>query len=110
MDGNAQIGRQVGSRRASSQRSPALPDVPTTRRQVARLRIRGLVALLAPRHAPEIVKRLHDGSVAALRRRTCALHRWREAHRSTPEELTKYIQSERVKWAEVVKRSGATVE
>jgi tripartite-type tricarboxylate transporter receptor subunit TctC len=29
---------------------------------------------------------------------------------STPEELTAYIKSERVKWADVVKRSGATVD
>jgi hypothetical protein len=29
---------------------------------------------------------------------------------SAPEFLTRYMQTERIKWADVVKRSGATVE
>jgi tripartite-type tricarboxylate transporter receptor subunit TctC len=100
---------------SSSQRSPAMPDVPT----IAEAGVPGYesgvwYALLAPRDTPaEVVKRLHDGSVAALRSND--LHERFAADGvkvigSTPEELTKYIQSERVKWSEVVKRSGATVE
>ena len=68
--GNAQI--KAGKIRVlavtSSQRSPALPDVPT----IAEAGVPGYesgvwYALLAPHGTPpEIVKRLHDGSVAAL--------------------------------------------
>ncbi|MBO9650416.1 MAG: tripartite tricarboxylate transporter substrate binding protein [Variovorax sp.] len=99
----------------SSQRSSALPDVPT----IAEAGVPGYesgvwYALLAPRGTPpEIVKRLHDGSVAALQSKDLRERFAADGVKtigSTPEELTKYIQSERVKWAEVVKRSGATVE
>jgi tripartite-type tricarboxylate transporter receptor subunit TctC len=100
---------------SSSQRSPALPNVPT----IAEAGVAGYesgvwYALLAPRGTPpDVVKRLHDGSVTALQ---SAELRERFASDgvkpigSTPEQLDKYIQSERVKWAEVVKRSGAKVE
>ncbi|MBB3182078.1 tripartite tricarboxylate transporter substrate binding protein [Variovorax sp. Sphag1AA] len=99
----------------SSQRSSALPDVPT----IAEAGVPGYesgvwYALLAPRGTPpEIVKRLHDGSVAALQSKDLRERFASDGVKtigSTPEELTKYIQSERVKWADVVKRSGATVE
>lgn len=115
--GNAQI--KAGKIRVlavtSSQRSPALPDVPT----IAEAGVPGYesgvwYALLAPHGTPpEIVKRLHDGSVAALQSKELRERFASDGVKpigSTPEELTKYIQSERVKWAEVVKRSGATVE
>ena len=100
---------------SSSQRSPALPDVPT----IAEAGVPGYesgvwYALLAPHGTPpEIVKRLHDGSVAALQSKELRERFATDGVKpigSTPEELTKYILSERVKWAEVVKRSGATVE
>ncbi len=100
---------------SSSQRSPALPDVPT----IAEAGVPGYesgvwYALLAPHGTPaEVVKRLHEGSVAALQSRDLRERFAIDGIKpigSTPEELTKYIQSERVKWAEVVKRSKATVE
>jgi tripartite-type tricarboxylate transporter receptor subunit TctC len=100
---------------SSSTRSPALPDVPT----IAEAGVPGYesgvwYALLAPHGTPpEIVKRLHDGSVAALQSKELRERFATDGVKpigSTPEELAKYILSERVKWAEVVKRSGATVE
>jgi len=100
---------------SSSQRSPALPDVPT----ISEAGVPGYesgvwYALLAPRATPpDVVKRLHDGSVAALQSKDLGERFAMDGVRpigSTPQELTKYIQSERVKWADVVKRSGATVE
>src|SRR6187399_3234563 len=60
-----------------------------------------------------IVKQLHDGSVTALQSKELRERFASDGVKpigSTPEELTKYIQSERLKWTEVVKRSGATVE
>ncbi|MDM0047707.1 tripartite tricarboxylate transporter substrate-binding protein [Variovorax sp. J22R115] len=100
---------------SSSQRSPALQDVPT----ISEAGVPGYesgvwYALLAPRSTPsDVVKRLHDGSVAALQAKDLRERFATDGVRpigSTPQELTKYIQSERVKWADVVKRSGATVE
>jgi len=99
----------------TGQRSPALPDVPT----IAEAGVPGYesgvwYALLAPRGTPqEVINRLHDGSVAALQSKELR-ERYAadgvKAIGSAPEFLTRYIQTERVKWAEVVKRSGATVE
>ena len=99
----------------TGQRSPALPDVPT----IAEAGVPGYesgvwYALLAPRGTPqEVINRLHEGSVAALQSKELR-ERYAadgvKAIGSAPEFLTRYIQTERVKWAEVVKRSGATVE
>ncbi|MCY1551688.1 hypothetical protein D9M68_880340 [compost metagenome] len=100
---------------SSSQRSPALPHVPT----LAEAGVRGYdsgvwYALLAPRGTPpEIVKRLQSATVAALRTKELRERFATDGIKpigSTPEELTSYIISERTKWTEVVKRSGATVQ
>jgi tripartite-type tricarboxylate transporter receptor subunit TctC len=100
---------------SSSQRSPAMPDVPT----IAEAGVPGYesgvwYALLAPKGTPpDAIKRLHDATIVSLQ---SAELRDRFASDgvkpigSTPEELTAYIQTERVKWADVVKRSGAKLE
>jgi tripartite-type tricarboxylate transporter receptor subunit TctC len=99
----------------SAQRSPAMPDVPT----IAEAGVPGYesgvwYALLAPKGTPApIVKKLHDESVALVKgpemRERFAADGIKPIG-SAPEELTAYIKSERVKWADVVKRSGATVD
>ncbi|NML46974.1 tripartite tricarboxylate transporter substrate binding protein [Ramlibacter sp. G-1-2-2] len=100
---------------SSSHRSTALPDVPT----IAEAGVPGYdsgtwYALLAPKGTPpDVIKRLHDASVTALRSKELGERFAADGVKpigSTPEELTRYINSERVKWTEVVKRSGATVE
>jgi tripartite-type tricarboxylate transporter receptor subunit TctC len=100
---------------SSSQRSTALPDVPT----IAEAGVPGYdsgvwYALLAPRGTPpEIIRKLHDGVVAALRSKELQERYASDGVKSigsTPEELTRFIGTERVKWTEVVKKSGATVE
>ena len=99
----------------SAQRSPAMPEIPT----IAEAGVPGYesgvwYALLAPKGTPAaIVKKLHDESVALLKgpemRERFAADGIKPIG-STPEELAAYIRSERVKWADVVKRSGATVD
>jgi tripartite-type tricarboxylate transporter receptor subunit TctC len=99
----------------SAQRSPAMPDVPT----IAEAGVPGYesgvwYALLAPKGTPvAIVKKLHDESVALVKgpemRERFAADGIKPIG-SAPEELTAYIKSERVKWADVVRRSGATVD
>lgn len=99
----------------SAQRSPTMPDIPT----IAESGVPGYdsgvwYALLAPKGTPAaIVKKLHDESVALLRGPEMGQRFAADGIKpigSTPEELAAYIKSERVKWAEVVKRSGATVD
>ena len=63
---------------------------PTT---VIALLNREIVAIL---HLPEVVERLSDQGAEALG--------------STPEEFAAYIGSESVKWAKVVRESGAKAE
>jgi tripartite-type tricarboxylate transporter receptor subunit TctC len=99
----------------SAQRSPAMPDIPT----IAEAGVPGYdsgvwYALLAPKGTPApIVKKLHDETVALLQGPEMG-ERFAadgiKAIGSTPEELAAYIKTERVKWGDVVKRSGATVD
>ena len=59
------------------------------------------------------MNKLHDESVALLKGSEMRERFAADGIKvigSTPEELTAYIKSERVKWADVVKRSGATVD
>jgi tripartite-type tricarboxylate transporter receptor subunit TctC len=100
---------------SSSTRSPALPDVPT----IAEAGVPGYdsgvwYALLAPRGTPpDIVKHLHEASVTGLRSKELRERFSADGVKvigSTPEELAKYIVTERAKWTAVVKQSGATVE
>jgi tripartite-type tricarboxylate transporter receptor subunit TctC len=96
-------------------RSKALPDVPT----VSESGIPGYdssvwYALLAPRNTPKniIFKLNHEVKTAMTtpemveRLNSQAL----EVIASSPEYLSKYIKSEIIKWAGVVKRSGATID
>ncbi len=99
----------------SRKRSPAAPDLPTldeaalpgfeaitwhgvvvpagTPTTVIALLNREIVAIL---HLPEVVERLSGQGAEALG--------------STPEEFAAYIRSESVKWAKVVRESGAKAE
>jgi tripartite-type tricarboxylate transporter receptor subunit TctC len=100
---------------SSARRSPALPNVPT----IAEAGVPGYdsgvwYALLAPRGTPpQIIQRLHDESVELLRSpdvRTRFSADGIKPIGSSSGELTDFIKSEQIKWADVVKRSGATVE
>jgi tripartite-type tricarboxylate transporter receptor subunit TctC len=99
----------------SARRSSAMPEIPT----ISEAGVPGYesgvwYALLAPKGTPTaIVKRLHDESVAVLKGPEMSERFAADGITvigSTPEELTAYIKTERVKWADVVKRSGATVD
>lgn len=99
----------------SQRRMDALPQVPT----LAEAGLKGYdvsnwLGLLAPAGTPpEVVKTLHAAvgramATPALRQQLVALGI--EPTASTPAEFTALIQSEMPKWAEIVKRSGATNE
>ena len=102
----------------SSQRSAALPDVPTVE-QAGGPALKGFEAsswfgLLAPAGTPpEIVNRIQQEVAKSLN--TAALKEKLLAQGAvpggtTPQEFAKLIDSEIKKWAEVVKVSGAKVD
>ncbi len=98
----------------SAQRSRALPDIPTLAEAgVAGYESGVWYALIAPRGTPSaVIKRLHADCTELLK---TSLGAQMTADGitpagSTPEALTAHIKSESTKWAQVVKRSGATVD
>lgn len=100
---------------SSAQRSPVMPQVPT----IAESGVNGYesgtwYALFAPRGTPApVMKRLYEETIAALKSPAVVDRYAADAIRvigSTPDELTAYVKSERAKWADVVKRSGAKID
>src|SRR5690606_2009975 len=113
--GGIKAGRLKALAVTSATRSPSLPDVPT----IAESGVPGYEAtswfgVMAPAGTPpEIVERLNKEIVA-----TSATDKTKEvylAQGAEPSDMTaaqfgEFIQSERVKWAKVVKDSGAQVD
>jgi tripartite-type tricarboxylate transporter receptor subunit TctC len=102
----------------TKERSKALPNVPTALEQgIPKLEAYTWNAIFLPKGAaPEIVNRLHDATVEAMKTPTV---RERLAglgavivseDRATPEYLAQFVQSEIEKWAGPIKASGVTVE
>jgi tripartite-type tricarboxylate transporter receptor subunit TctC len=96
-------------------RSPALPDVPTLAEQgFPGVEATAWYGVLAPANTPKpIITRLHDELVKILKlpdvtQRLDGLGF--EIVGSTPEAFGAYIKSETVKWAKVVKASGAKAD
>ena len=101
-----------------SQRSPALPDVPTAAEQgTPELIAYTWNAIFLPKDAPApIVKKLHDAALEAMhtpavRDRLTALGaEITPDDQATPQYLGDLVKSEIAKWAVPIKASGVTVE
>ena len=112
--GHFKAGRLRALAATTKERSRALPDVPT----IAEAGVPGYesgvwYALLAPRGTPQaVIKRLHADCVELARGPLAAqlINDGITPIVSSPAELAAYTKSEISKWAEVVKRSGATVD
>ena len=96
-------------------RSPALPNVPTMAEAgLPGYEVTSWFALFAPANTPkDIVKKLSVEINKALQ--TPALQEslaklGADAAGNTPEQLTEFVAAETIKWAKVVKASGARVE
>lgn len=96
-------------------RSPALPNVPTMAEAgLPGYEVTSWFALFAPANIPkDIVKKLSVEINKALQ--TPALQEslaklGADAAGNTPEQLTEFVAAETIKWAKVVKASGARVE
>ena len=104
---------------SSPTRSPALPDVPTVADTVAGFSGTLWIGLFAPAGVPaEVLAKLQDGMNRALA--TKDLRDKLEANGVemaapadkpvTPEQFAKLLDDDIVKWARIVKTSGATVD
>ena len=102
----------------SSQRSAALPDVPTVE-QAGGPALKGFEAtswfgLLAPAGTPpEVVSRIQQEVAKALNTpamKEKLLAQGAVPGGNTPQQFTAFINAEHIKWAQVVKTSGAQVD
>jgi tripartite-type tricarboxylate transporter receptor subunit TctC len=110
----AQAGRVRALGISSARRSPTYPDIPTIAESVPGFEVVAWGGIIAPAHLPkEIVKRLNAEVRAALAS-PAVRERFRqlgaETDPSTPEEFLDLARRETVKWAQVVKFSGAKVD
>jgi tripartite-type tricarboxylate transporter receptor subunit TctC len=98
----------------TAKRSPAAPDVPTVAETVPGFEATTWFAIFAPAGTPrDVVARLNTEMQRVFKLpdvqeklRTLGLEPWI----STPEELARFQATEIVKWAKVVKDSGASAE
>jgi tripartite-type tricarboxylate transporter receptor subunit TctC len=100
---------------AQPQRSPAAPDVPTTREAgLPSVEVTGWTGIMAPAGTPpEITRRLRDEVVKVLAMpdvRDFLAKQGAEPVGSTPEQFAAFIQSETAKWGAAVKAAGLKPE
>ena len=112
---NVKAGRLRAIAVTSRQRSALLPEVPTVAEQgFPDYEVNGWYGWLAPAGTPpKIIALLHEEAAKAVRmtdvREKFAAY-GAVPLGSTPDEFARFIRSEMVKWAKVVKLSGATAE
>jgi tripartite-type tricarboxylate transporter receptor subunit TctC len=106
---------QTGDARAlavtSAKRMTALPDVPTAAEAgVKNYETAGWLSLMAPAGTPKpIVDKLNQELAAAVKDPTVRekiIAQGTEPVASTPEELSKFIVSETVKWRDIITKAG----
>ena len=103
---------------ATPQRSPVLPDVPTTKEAgLEGYEVSAWNAVFAPKATPpDVVKKLSDALVKALDDETTKKRLLDlggvipSATERTPEALQKLVESEVARWTPVLKAAGATAE
>ncbi len=112
---NVRAGKLRALAVSSKQRISAAPDVPTFEEAGVRgYEAVGWFGVVGPAGMPkEIVARLNQEIGAALRQpeiRKIAIDAGNEPFTSTPEEFSAMIRAETVKWAEVIKAGGITIQ
>ena len=112
---HVKAGKLVGLGITSPARSAVAPELPTfAEAGLGGYEIENWYGALAPAGTPrEIIMKLNTEIVTALKRpdvKERLNSQGFETHTSTPDEFAAYIKSEIVKWAKIVKASGAKVE
>ena len=99
---------------STAKRIAALPDLPPVADAVPGYEVLTWQGLVAPTGTPaDVIKRLHGELIKALknpefeaRMRGMGL----ELYGTTPEEFAQFIRDENVKWAKVIKATGARID
>jgi len=112
--GHLKSGRLVALGVSSSERSPSLPEVPAIAEKVKGYGGTLWVALFGPRGMPAAIeKQLQESMLRIMAQpetQTALAAQGVEAARSTPQQLMQTLQEDLVRWARIVKASGATVD
>jgi tripartite-type tricarboxylate transporter receptor subunit TctC len=99
---------------SAAQRDPAMPDVPTIAETVPGFEMAPWFGLFAPTGTPrDVVTRLNTETVRILALpdiKANYANLGLTAVSSTPEQFSRYVQEEIVRWAKVVKASGARAD
>jgi tripartite-type tricarboxylate transporter receptor subunit TctC len=99
---------------SSAKRSPAAPDVPAMSEFIPGFEATSWQGILAPAATPRpIVTKIHDTVVKALKAPDINQKLVDSGYipvGSTPAEFAAFMKTESVKWAKVVKASGATID
>lgn len=98
----------------SAKRSPIAPEVPTVGETIRGYEVEVSYFLLAPAGTPrEIVAKVHDEAARALKQADVVERLARDGAApvgNAPEQTTRYIAEEIVKWGKAVKASGARAQ
>ncbi|MEO8204168.1 MAG: tripartite tricarboxylate transporter substrate binding protein [Betaproteobacteria bacterium] len=107
-------GKLRGIAITTPKRVAALPDLPAVAEALPGFEVVGWYGIVGPAKLPaSIVARLHGEIVKILHQpdmRERILADGSEPVGSTPEEFTRYLNADLVKWAKVVKESGAKLD
>ena len=98
-----------------AKRSPAVPDLPTMREAgLSDFVVESWYGLMAPAGTPDaIVRKIRDDTLAVLARpdvKQAFANQGADVETSTPEEFARTIASEKARWAEVIRKSGAKID
>ena len=112
--GHLKSGRLVAIGVSSAERSPALPDVPAIAEKVKGYSGTLWVALFGPQGLPKAVEhKLQEAMTQIMAQgetQAALAAQGVEIARMTPAQLTQTLQEDLVRWARIVKSSGATVD
>lgn len=110
----SRTGRLVPIAVTSLKRLDVLPNVPAVAETYPGFEVDNMYGLLAPKGTPAaLVRKINADTVAVLKlpdvRQRLAQDAF-EIRGNTPEEFSQYLRAEFIKWAKVVKDSGARVD
>ncbi len=108
-------GKLRGLAVTGAKRSPSTPEFPTMQEAgVPDFVVESWYGLMAPAGTPDaVIQRLHTETLAVLARPDVAAYfaqQGADVVISTPAEFSAMVHTERLRWAEVIRRSGATVD
>jgi len=98
-----------------AKRSPAVPDLPTMREAgLPDFVVESWYGLMAPAGTPEpVLRKIRDATLAVLARadvQQAFANQGADVETSTPEDFARTIASEKARWAEVIRKSGAKID